>query len=515
MLLETAEAPSIMELAREALTGRHVDELVGIEEELQRRRWMTDPNVWAEERAKLFLWSRQKEILHSLAKNRKTAAPGCHGWGKSYDAAVAICYWIDAHPLGEAIAVTTAPTAAQVKTILWKEVRKMHSDASLPGRTNLTEWYVTVDGKYEQLVALGRKPSDYSPTAFQGIHAHFVLVVFDEAGTIRGETEESPHSLWVSAESLMTNEDCRALALGNPDLPDSEFAEICKPGSGWNTIHTSVFETPNLTGEPVPEDVRVKLVSKTWVEDRRQKWAPDWYWNAEGTMVLPPKGETLETALEKAHPLWVSKVFGRFPKTSEARTLIPTEWIVRAQRINLDPSGPNELGVDVGAGGDSSTIAHRRGGVVRIIHEDHNPDTMVTLGHVIQNFRKVKASRAKIDYIGVGQGVVDRGKEQGFPFVGIKTSESAEDVKQFANYRAELWWSIRTLFERGEIDLDPTDTRTAKEFASIKYFPNSSGQIQIESKEKAKARGVGSPNRAEAILMSFAEETGPQGGVLW
>ena len=42
-----------------------------------------------------------------------------------------------------------------------------------PGRITLdAKWYIG-----NELVAYGRKPADYDPAAFQGIHARYVLVI--------------------------------------------------------------------------------------------------------------------------------------------------------------------------------------------------------------------------------------------------------------------------------------------------------------------------------------------------
>jgi hypothetical protein len=51
---------------------------------------------------------------------------------------------------------------------------------ALPGRHSLdAKWYIG-----NELVAYGRKPADYDPAAFQGIHARYVLVIIDEAGGV-------------------------------------------------------------------------------------------------------------------------------------------------------------------------------------------------------------------------------------------------------------------------------------------------------------------------------------------
>ncbi len=479
-----------------------------------RHLYLRDPSAWVERRLRQKLWSKQREILQSICDHRKTAVAACHGPGKSFTAAQAVAWWLDNHPVGRAAVVTTAPTDRQVKVVLWKEIRRAHSRGRLFGRTNQKEWLTVIPGGDEEIIAFGMKPSDYDPAAFQGIHGRWVLVVLDEACGIPGKTQDQPQSLWEAADSLLSNDECRELAIGNPDDPSGRFAEICAPGSDWNVIHISAFDTPNFTGELIPDYMARELVGKTWVEEKRKALAPRWRWTEDGTRCVPPKGEKIEDA----HPLWVSKVLGQFPVNLIASGLIPITWIQAAMERKLPPGAPNELGVDVGAGGDSSCIAHRRGPLVRIIHEDHNPETMQTTGNVIHLRRKTRATSVKVDKIGIGAGVTDRGQEQGEPFVGINVGEAASDSENFANLRAELWWAIRERFEAGDIDLDPNDKETAAELCTLRYKRTSRGQIIIESKDEAKRRGVASPNRAEAVMLVFAqkkEDTTPKFEMFW
>jgi hypothetical protein len=225
---------------------------------------------------------------------------------------------------------------------------------------------------------------------------------------------------------------------------------------------------------------------------------------------VPPDGEKEEDA----HPLWLSKVLGKFPENRQAMGLIPITWVEAAQERKLAPVGPNELGVDMGAGGDASTTAHRRGPVVRILSEDHNPDTMQTCGKVIIERKATGAELVKIDKIGIGAGITDRGIELKEPFLGINVGEVSNDPERFVNLKAEYYWGLRERFEQGDIDLDPRDEATAAELISLRFKPNSRGQIVVESKLEAKARGVQSPNRAEAIMLAFATPRPPEGGEL-
>ena len=61
-------------------------ELVGLEQELNRRRYLEDPSVWIEEKLGEEVWSKQREILQSVVHNRRTAVPSCFGSGKSWTA---------------------------------------------------------------------------------------------------------------------------------------------------------------------------------------------------------------------------------------------------------------------------------------------------------------------------------------------------------------------------------------------------------------------------------------------
>ena len=68
--------------------------------------------------------------------------------------------------------------------------------------------------------------------------------------------------------------------------------------------------------------------------------------------------------------------------------------------------------------------------------------------------------------------------------------------------RDELWWRVRTAFERGLISI-PDDKELQNELMSIKYEPDRQGRTVIQSKKKMRIEGVPSPNRADALMMTF------------
>lgn len=481
----------------ESLTYNPAEELAAIEAELKRRIWQEEPDIWVNERLGDFTWSKQREILRSVQRNRHTLVQSCHAVGKSWLSARAAAWWLDVWPPGSAFVVTSAPSGPQIKAILWREIGRAFVKGKLAGRVNQTEWFMKVDGK-EEIVAFGRKPDDYDPAAFQGIHAQRVLVILDEANGIRGPLHEA-------AGSLTANDDSKILMIGNPDDPNGEYFEAAKPGSGWNVVTVSAFDSPNFTGEDAPEAVRKQLIGKVYVEEKRRKWAPQWHWTDDGKRCVPPEGMN---TVDNTSPMWQSKILGVFPDKTEAGGLIPITWVKNAQLRNLKPGIPVQLGADIGGGGDDSATCLRRGDVYRIIRSETEPDTMVQCGRIIEDLDNTGAECVKVDKIGIGWGVVNRGQELHRPFIGINVGEGAveDDTasdERFANLKAQLWWHVRGLFESGNIDIDPDDDDLAAELCSIRYERMSNGKIKISPKRKdSRGKVIASPNRAESLMLA-------------
>lgn len=437
------------------------------------------PVDWVRGRLSEHVWSKQAEILDSIRDNRYTAVRSCHGTGKSHIAARAIAHWVDTHPVDETFIVSTAPSAPQVKAILWRYMKQIHKKAELPGyitEGEVPEW--KIDGA---LVGWGRKPADLTSaeeasTAFQGIHAKYVLVVLDEAGGI-------PEWLWNAVDTLVTAPTNRVLAIGNPDDPASHFAKINKPGSGWNVIKISAFDTPNFTGELVPEAVAENLISPEWVEERKRVWGED-------------------------SPLYQAKVLAEFPDTTEDN-LIPMDWIKNA--IERDFSGDmiadyGKVAMDIARQGqDESTFGYWRGGVFRILRTKRGiGNTMKLVGWMQQFYDDHPMVQFIMDADGLGGPVYDRAQEVGLPVSPFHAGRRAFKPKKFKNRRSEQWWAVRELFYAGLVDIDPEDEELHAQLSSIQWSMDSSGRIEVETKKEMKKRGLPSPDRADTLMMITA-----------
>lgn len=462
-----------------------------LEQDAKAEQWRTDGPGWVRDRLDEFLWSKQREIMDSVRDHRKTAVKACHGPGKSRVASRIAAWWMETHPPGEARVVSTAPTFPQVEAILWSEINNAALRAAalgspFNGRVLSTEWKIG-----NQLLAFGRKPSDHNPHAFQGIHAKYVLIIIDEAcGVVQ--------NFWTAALALATGRHCRLLVLGNPDDPASKFAEVCQDPE-WNVITISAFSTPNFTGEQVPEELAEVLVDQVYVDDMAREYGEE-------------------------SPTYISKVLGEFPEDSDdgvirLSALRSCCMPVETPRTETELT-PVELGVDFGAGGDTTAIRERRGMVVGRTWRTGSRDAMHIVGLVLQAIRETGATSVKCDVIGIGFGLVGRllelaeGGAHSAQIVGVNVSETAGEPTRFLRQRSEIWWMGRQLAEDRRWDLSELEERDRERLVSQLVAPHykldSSGRVVVETKDDTKERINRSPDDADALLLAFYNPPGNQ-----
>lgn len=453
-----------------------------------------DPVAWVTDRTQGELWSKQREILRAVRDEPRVVVKSAHSMGKSWVAARLAAWWIERY-WPEGFVVTTAPTNQQVKTILWKEMRRVHSSAQLRGRMNLTEWWVG-----DEMVAFGRKPADWDPDAFQGIHAPRMLVVIDEAAGV-------PDTILEAAESLASNEKSKILAIGNPTSSASWFARACRPDSGWHAITINGLESPNFTDEGKELSLRVResLLSPDWVERRiRQDW-----------------GST-------DAPQYHVRVLGEFAPESADSTVVPWSYIERCRRfagIRWDRNDsrdsllaeftaeellPVELGVDVAASskGDETVIRERRGKLAFRTWRMRSDKPEVVTQAILKAWKITGATAIKIDGIGWGWGVVgmvrERLRRQGVRVVGFNVAKKSTKPAKFKNLRSQLWWEVgRELSQDGGWDLSVVDDRTLAQLNAPEYTYDTAMRVVVEPKDKTKERINRSPDDADALLLAF------------
>lgn len=237
----------------------------------KKAEYLKDPALWAKEVLGKHMWSKQREIANSVVQNSHTAVVSCNGAGKSGLAGMLAVWWVAVHEPKEVAVICSAPTYVQIARVLFTEMKTNFDLAKkngypLPGHINQSEEWKLDDGF---VMAWGRRPADKDLiSSFQGIHRRYVMVVLDEAGGI-------PEELYTATEAVTNTEGARVLAIGNPDNRGTPFHQIFLKDPTWNKIKISAFDTPNFTGEDIPEELKPLLIQPEWVEKQKISWGED------------------------------------------------------------------------------------------------------------------------------------------------------------------------------------------------------------------------------------------------
>jgi hypothetical protein len=243
-------------------------------------------------------------------------------------------------------------------------------------------------------------------------------------------------------------------------------------------LRTLPVDHAALTFEPRPY-----LATPSWAREKLIEWGED-------------------------SPLWESKVRGQFPQQAED-ALIALKWLEAAREPKVIEADENKLyaGIDVAAGGGDETVCAVRTQHGRIVAQ--GAWYGYSTGPVIQFLNPYKGRLREINYDSAGPGeYFDVAFEvAGFRNMnGVNVGMATDFTDRFKNLKAQLYWGLRERFMNGMVSgLD--DDLAITQLASIKYEINPRGQIEIESKDDMKKRGLKSPDRAEALMLCFANRT--------
>ncbi|MDR3349767.1 MAG: terminase [Acidaminococcales bacterium] len=417
------------------------------------------------------LRSVRDKLLTPFEAVREAVASG-HGIGKSALVSWLILWALSTHE--ETKGVVTANTETQLKTKTWSELAKWHRlfigrrlfaftatalFSSQPGydktwRVDMVAW------------------SERNTEAFAGLHnkGKRILVVFDEASAI-------PDVIWDVTEGALTDEGTQIFffAFGNPTRGQGRFFDC------FHRLRHR-WTTRQIDSRKVGMTNKKQL--KQWVEDY---------------------GEDSDFVKVR--------VRGVFPSAGENQ-FISTEIVDRAQKVSLREGqikfAPVVIGVDPSwTGADEFVIFLRQGLFCELLARFAKNDDDSRMAGIIARFEdERKAAAVNVD-AGFGTGVYSAGKGMGRRWTLVNFAGKPFD-DCYANRRAEMWGEMkRWLLDGGALPAD--DQVLRDELVGPEAFINHSGKLQLESKDDMKKRGLASPNRADALALTFAAPVRPGG----
>lgn len=177
--------------------------------------------------------------------------------------------------------------------------------------------------------------------------------------------------------------------------------------------------------------------------------------------------------------------------------------VARANQTQ-ESDGPKVMGVDPAEyGRDSTAIAFRQGRVCDRIDAFNGKGPMEVVALVAMRADIWKPDAINVDCTGVGSGVADRLIELGYPVNRVHFGERAIEDMQYVLRRDEMWGNLRDWLKDRPCRI-PDDDALEQDLCGPQYTYDSSRRLKLESKEVMRKRGIHSPDRADALALTFA-----------
>ena len=405
---------------------------------------------------------------------RDATASG-RGIGKS-----ALVSWLVIWMLSTRIGSTTIVSAnseAQLRSVTWAEITKwltmtlnshwfeISATRVMPAKwlTELVERDLRKGTRYWAVE--GRLWSEENPDSYAGVHNFDgVMLIFDEASGI-------PDSIWSVSDGFFSENTPNRFhfAFSNPRRNSGYFYECFNAKRDfWRTRNIDAREV-----EGTDKNLYTSII---------EEYGPDSY----------------QANVE---------VYGRFPSEGDDQ-FVPVSLVdeAMARELDPDPTAPVVIGVDPARfGSDATVIAIRQGRGIVELRRHRGADTMEVVGHVIEAIEEYKPALVVIDEGGLGAGVVDRLKEQRYKVRGVNFGNKSSRPLMYGNKRAEMWGSMRDWLRTATL---PKDRFLKSDLIGPMTKPDSKGALFLESKKDMKARGLASPDAADAIAVTFAFPVG-------
>lgn len=413
----------------------------------------------------------QAEVMQSVADNRLTSVRAGHGVGKSALTSWLVLWFLMTRPYP--LIPCTAPKESQLFDILWRECSHWLEQSKIKQWIKWSAEKIYLDGHKSDWYAMPRTSSQ--PENMAGFHADHMLFVVDEASGVADANFEV-------IMGALSGQDNKLLMIGNPTRTSGFFFDS-------HNKDRALFSTFHMDAEASPR------VSKATISFFKKKYG-------EGSNA------------------YAVRVRGEFPAGEDDAFITLADTMAAVDRDNIESSDVVEIGCDVARFGDDETvIASREGMAVAPLKTYHGASTMETVGNLVRECRRLMAIHpgvtiaVKIDDTGVGGGVTDRMKEiiesDNLPVDVLPINFGSRGNDEYDGIVSEMYGNFKDHCLK--VCRLPNDEDLIAQLSTRKYTITSAGKIKIEEKSAMKRRGLHSPDRAEAVIMAFAQPEKGQG----
>ena len=459
---------------------RYINKPVGDMSAKIMRLWQMKPKVFMTDNFEFKPDAWQEEAIDLYLHNQRLAMICSKGPGKTCLLALITWHFFLTNKLPKIAALSIS--SKNLKANLWAELAMWGSRSELVLRSaEVKSERITLNG-FEKMSFIDarsfeKEADEHSQaSALAGLHADNVAFVIDEGGDI-------PDAVIITADAALAGTDgvgkkARLLVAANPTTPSGLIYKASRGISAqkWATLHVS--------GDP-NDPKRASRVSKEWAQALIDEYGID-------------------------NDYVKVNVFGLYPTTSSTQLLTEEEIDASCKRVieprNLKPYEVR-MGVDVSRGGVDATILAIRQGrkVLKIIPLSSSCDSTEIATKIIFEAKDNKVDRVFVDDTGgYGSGVVDALKfQKNFTVEAINYASNARDKIHYFNIRSEMYVKMRDWVKSGG-QLLPDPRLKSDLMSSTVMFMK--GKFQMEAKEQIKKRLGRSPDRADALAMTFIDD---------
>jgi hypothetical protein len=406
--------------------------------------------------------------LISMDEAIKIATASGHGIGKSAFVAWLILWSLSTFE--DTRGVVTANTDTQLKTKTWPELTKWYNLFVAKHWFTLTATSIySINPAHEKTWRFDAIPwSEHKTESFAGLHnkGKRIVVIFDESSAI-------PDKIWEVTEGALTDENTEIIwaVFGNPTRNTGRFKDcFSKYRHRWKNHRV--------------DSRHVTLTNKKQID----QWINDYGEDSDFVKI---------------------RVRGDFPSSGD-RQFIGSDIVqaARGKHLRIEQYGfaPVIIGVDPQWSGDDEGVIYLRQGLMskKLFTYRGIKDDFIIAGHVARFEEEYGADAVFID-LGYGTGIFSAGKQMGRKWQLVSFGSASNDLG-YLNKRAEMWKLMKDwLAGGGVIEDDPVicDELIGPE-AYVVATGSNSGKVFLESKDDMKKRGIASPNRADALALTFA-----------
>jgi hypothetical protein len=399
----------------------------------------------------------QQAALDALATNQRLAVASGHGVGKTALTSWLIHWFMSTRP--DPQVVVTANTKNQLDSKTWRELAKWNQRA-ING-----EWFQHSATRFslkeapDTWFASAIPWTENNSEAFAGTHEDHVLNVFDEASAI-------PDVIWDVVEGSMTTPGAKWAAFGNPTRNTGRFKEC------WGRFRHR-WETMQVDSRTAAQADQKQI----------QAWIDDYGLDSDFVRV---------------------RVLGEFPSQSSNQFISQADVdACSSYKAEGYKAMPKILSADIARFGDDQTVlCKRQGRYVQPLRAWRGLDLMRTSDLIMEEIDTYHPDGVIVDETGIGSGVVDRLRQMNYQVTGFNGGESPKDKETYKNRRVEIWGLMRNAL-KDRIEL-PDDPELRQDLIGPEYSFTPTQQLLLERKEDMKKRGLASPDRGDALAMTYA-----------